>query len=412
MLMLDEKINEISNLMEKLNSLKSSKSNLEKQLEVYKNQEHDIIELKNIVEEKTKIIDDNNSKIELLNSLIVQTKDEFNARLKEKENETNELVKIAEDKLNAEKIIFETRIKSCLDEKNTEIKILKNQLHEFAENNTEKELMFKLESIINELEKEKLQVLNLETLKTELEKTVLQHKTDLELLEVSKINMQEDMTKTIEKQQDLNAELTAKTIAESERLNGEKLNIQKQIDELQIECSGLRSTLNEKNHEIQNLKTQMSQEKPAVSCNDELNQLKTLVEKSHNAQSHLEFRIQELTDENHRLNERIESDSNLLQKNHNAMQEKYNIEKKYEETYNNLKIKENQILVLQTELNSWKLKDTEKTKNNNDQEKTDKSEAHLLAEKNQEIKMLNSIILGLHKKLSAVMETDVSDYEV
>jgi len=39
-------------------------------------------------------------------------------------------------------------------------------------------------------------------------------------------------------------------------------------------------------------------------------------------------------------------------------------------------------------------------------------EAHLLAEKNQEIKMLNSIILGLHKKLSAVMETDVSEYEM
>ncbi|KAL5234768.1 hypothetical protein ACI65C_002178 [Semiaphis heraclei] len=412
MLMLDEKINEISNLMEKLNSLESSKSNLEKQLEIYKNQEHDMIELKNVVQEKTKIIDDNNSKIELLNSLIAQTKDEFNARLKEKENETNELVKIAEDKLNAEKISSETRIKSCVDEKNTEIKILKNQLHEFAENNTEKELMLKLESIVNELEKEKSRALNLEALKTELEKTVLQHKTDLELLEVSKIKMQEDMIKTIEKQQDLNAELTAKTIAESERLNGEKSNIQNQIDELQIECSRLRSTLDEKNHEIKNLTTQISQEKPAVSCNDELNQLKTLVEKGHNAQSHLEFRIQELTDENHRLNERIEGDSNLLQKNKNAIQEKYNIEKKYEETYNNLKIKENQILVLQTELNSWKLKDTEKSKNNNDQEKTDKSEAHLLAEKNQEIKMLNSIILGLHKKLSAVMETDVSEYEV
>lgn len=40
------------------------------------------------------------------------------------------------------------------------------------------------------------------------------------------------------------------------------------------------------------------------------------------------------------------------------------------------------------------------------------SEAHLLAEKNQEIKMLNSIILGLHKKLSAVMETDISEYEM
>jgi len=31
-------------------------------------------------------------------------------------------------------------------------------------------------------------------------------------------------------------------------------------------------------------------------------------------------------------------------------QEKYNIEKKYEETYNILKIKENQIVVLQTEV--------------------------------------------------------------
>ncbi|XP_060870587.1 CAP-Gly domain-containing linker protein 1-like isoform X2 [Metopolophium dirhodum] len=413
MLMLDERNNEISNLMEKLNILENSKSNLEKQLDIYKNQEHDIIKLKKAVEEKNKIIDDNNSKVELLNSLITQTKDDFDVRLKEKENETDKLVKIVEDKLNVEKMAFETRIKSCLDEKNTEIKVLKNQLHEFAENNTEKELMLKLESIINELEKEKLRALNLEALKIELEKTVLQHKTELELLEVSKNNMQEDMVKTIEKQQGLNAELTAKTKTESERLDTEKLNIQKQIDGLQIECSRLRSTLEEKNHEIENLKVQMSQElKTTVSCDDELSQLKALLDKGHSAQSHLEFRIQELTDENHRLNERIEGDRNLLQKNHNIIQEKYNIDKKYEETYNILKIKENQILVLQTELNSWKLKDTEKSKNNNAQENTDKSEAHLLAEKNQEIKMLNSIILGLHKKLSAVMETDVSEYEI
>lgn len=40
-------------------------------------------------------------------------------------------------------------------------------------------------------------------------------------------------------------------------------------------------------------------------------------EKDHSTQSHLEFRIQELTDENHCLNERIESDRNLLQKNFN-----------------------------------------------------------------------------------------------
>ncbi|XP_022181784.1 CAP-Gly domain-containing linker protein 1-like isoform X2 [Myzus persicae] len=362
MVLLDEKNNEISNLMEKLNILENSKSNLEKQLEIYKNQEHDIIELKRAVQEKTKIIDDNNS---------------------------------------------------FVDEKNIEIQTLKNQLHELAENNTEKELMLKLESIMNELEKEKLRAIHLEAQKIELEKTLSQHKTELELLEVSKMNMQEDMIKTIEKQQCLNAELTAKSITESERLDGEKLNIQKQIDGLQVECSRLQSTLEEKNHEIKNLKTQMSQElKPAVSGNDELNQLKALLEKGHSAQSHLEFRVQELTDENHRLNERIEGDSNLLQKNHNIIQENFNIEKKYEETYNILKIKENQILVLQTELNTWKLMDTEKSKDNNAQEKTDKSEAHLLAEKNQEIKMLNSIILGLHKKLSAVMETDVSEYEI
>lgn len=39
-------------------------------------------------------------------------------------------------------------------------------------------------------------------------------------------------------------------------------------------------------------------------------------------------------------------------------------------------------------------------------------ETHFIAEKNEEIKMLNSIILGLHKKLSAVMETDVSELEM
>ncbi|XP_027843317.2 CAP-Gly domain-containing linker protein 1 isoform X2 [Aphis gossypii] len=413
MLTLDEKNKEISNLMEKLSILENSKSNLEKKLEVSKTQEHDIIELKKAVEEKTKIIDDNNSKVEVLNSLIVQTKEDFGMKLKEKENEINKLVKTLEDKLNIEKMSFDTRIKARVDEKDTEIQLLKTQLHEFVENNKEKELMLKLESITNELEKEKLRASNLEALKLELEKAVLQHKTELELLNVSKMNMEEDMLKTIEKQKTLNVEKIAKTKTESELLVGEKLNIQKQIDELQIECSKLRSTLDEKNCEIEDLKMQISQElKPAVSCNDELSQLQALLEKSRGAQSHLEFRIQELTDENHRLNERIESENNQLQRNDNIMQEKYNIEKKYEETYNILKIKENQILVLQTELNSWKLKDTEKSKNNSAQENIDKSEAHLLAEKSQEIKMLNSIILGLHKKLSAVMETDVSEYEI
>lgn len=41
--------------------------------------------------------------------------------------------------------------------------------------------------------------------------------------------------------------------------------------------------------------------------------------KDHSSQSHLEFRIQELTDENHRLNERIENDNSVLQKNNNVL---------------------------------------------------------------------------------------------
>lgn len=37
-------------------------------------------------------------------------------------------------------------------------------------------------------------------------------------------------------------------------------------------------------------------------------------------------------------------------------------------------------------------------------------EEHLLAEKNDEIKLLNSIIIGLHKKLSAHMVTDIFEF--
>lgn len=75
----------------------------------------------------------------------------------------------------------------------------------------------------------------------------------------------------------------------------------------------------------------------------------------------------------------------------------------------------------------------EKSKNDNSKEKTEKTgnllhtliflfvficlfiifvETLLLAEKNEEIKMLNSIILGLHKKLSAVMESDVTEFDM
>lgn len=42
-------------------------------------------------------------------------------------------------------------------------------------------------------------------------------------------------------------------------------------------------------------------------------------EKEHSSQSHLEFRIQELTDENHCLNEHIETNNILLQKKDDIM---------------------------------------------------------------------------------------------
>jgi len=270
-MILEEKDKEISNLMEKLNSLDSTQLNFEKQLEIIKSQEHDITELKKSVEVKTKVIDDNNSKIEQLNSLISQTKADIDAKLKEKENKIAELVKIGEEKLAVEKVEFETRIKACLHEKNTEIKVLKNKLQELIENNTEKELMLKLESVVNELEEEKNRALS-------LEKSVLERKNELELFETSKVNMKSDMAKTIEEQQSLNAKLMAKIKIESEKLDNEKLQFQKQIDELKIEYSTLKSMLDEKNREIEHLKIEMCQKlKTANSDNDELNRLKSLM---------------------------------------------------------------------------------------------------------------------------------------
>ncbi|XP_025425205.1 CAP-Gly domain-containing linker protein 1 isoform X2 [Sipha flava] len=401
-ILLDEKDKEISLFVEKLNTLENIKLNLDEQIKISEKQDHEITELKKDVENKTKAIEDSNLKIELLNNIILETKTDLEMKVKEREKKIKELEKIGEDKLIKEKIGYET----CLTEKNTEIEILKNQLQEFVENNTEKELMLKLESANEELNKERVRVANLEVLKKELEKTVSEHKTAFEQLELSK----KDMIKTIEEQNILNAELKAKNKIESDQLDGEKLKIQKQINELKNECSVLQSTLGKKNLEIEQLKSQNLESVNGDS--KELNRLKALLEKDRSTQSHLEFRIQELTDENHYLNERIEGNRNLLQRNHNDNQEKYNLEKKYEETYSLLKIKENQILVLQTELNSWKLKDMEKCKNNIIQDKPDKSDVHLLAEKNEEIKILNSIILGLHKKLSAVMETDVSEFEI
>lgn len=205
---IDEKDKEILNLIEKINVLQDKKLNIEKQMEVSKIQEYDITELKKTVEEKTKALEENNLKIEHLNSLVTQTKENFDAKLIEKENEINELVKIGEEKLNAEKMAFETHIKTYLNEKDKEIATLKTQLQELIENNPEKTLMLKLESISNELEEEKIRASNLEKMKSDLHKTVLQHKTELELLEISKTNTIVDMTKTIEEQQVLNAKLT------------------------------------------------------------------------------------------------------------------------------------------------------------------------------------------------------------
>lgn len=272
---LEEKNKEISNLNEKLNTLEDTKLHFEKQLEISKAQENDIRELKKTVDEKSKVIDDNNAKIELLNSLIMQNKTDVDEIVKGKEKKINELMKIGKQNLIDEKLIFETHIKACLDEKDTEIEFLKNQLKEFIEkikeNNTENRLMLNLES-------EKIQSSNLEKSKSELDKTAIEHKTELQLLEVSKANMKDDMTKVIEEQHSLNAKLLAKIKTESENLVGERIQVQKQIDELKIEYSTLLSTLDKKNHEIEELKAQTSQKlKTTDSDSDELNRLKSLL---------------------------------------------------------------------------------------------------------------------------------------
>lgn len=204
---LDKKDKEISCLVEKLKNLEEEKLSIKKQLEVNNTQDGDITELKKTIEEKTKSEDENKSKIELLNNIIKQTKEDFDVKLKEKENEIDKLSKMEEDKLTSEKIAFETRLKTCVDEKNTEINELKTQLQEIVDNNTEKELILKLESVANDLEKEKIRASNLEKIKSELDRIVLEHKTELELLEASKNDTVANMTKTIEEQQVLNAKL-------------------------------------------------------------------------------------------------------------------------------------------------------------------------------------------------------------
>jgi hypothetical protein len=266
-ILLDEKDKEISLFVEKLNTLENIKLNLDEQIKISEKQDHEITELKKDVENKTKAIEDSNLKIELLNNIILETKTDLEMKVKEREKKIKELEKIGEDKLIKEKIGYET----CLTEKNTEIEILKNQLQEFVENNTEKELMLKLESANEELNKERVRVANLEVLKKELEKTVSEHKTAFEQLELSK----KDMIKTIEEQNILNAELKAKNKIESDQLDGEKLKIQKQINELKNECSVLQSTLGKKNLEIEQLKSQNLESVNGDS--KELNRLKALL---------------------------------------------------------------------------------------------------------------------------------------
>lgn len=263
--LLDEKDKENSNLLKKLNALEKTKLNLEEQLEFSKKLEYDIKELKKIIDEKTQIIDNNNLNIEQLNKFNMQTKEDFDMKLQEKENKIDELLKIREEKLIAEKIAFETSITTCLKEKDTEIDLLKKKLQEYVDNNTEKELMLKLETVVNTLEKEKTRVSSLEKLKSELEKTVLEHKSELEA------------SKMYEEQQCINVELIAKIETESEKLKIEKSQIQKQFDELKIKFSLLQSTLDEKNCEIECIKSQTYQEKITNSSSEELDRLKVLL---------------------------------------------------------------------------------------------------------------------------------------
>lgn len=265
---LDEKDENISNLMKKINILENTKIQLEQHLEINKNQEIDIVALKKTIEEKSKVIEDYNLKIELLNSQITQIKNDFDTNLKEKENEAN-LMKIREHKFTTENMTYITTI----NEKDSEIEILKTKLQNLTEDNTVKELSLKLDSVNSDLEKEKIRVSNMELLKNDLEKAVLENKTELESLEASKLKIKSDMSKTIEEQKCL----IAKINTECEQLNSEKSQIQKVIDEFKPKVNELQCALHEKNCEIENLKIQVSQKSYTTeSNNDEFNKLKVL----------------------------------------------------------------------------------------------------------------------------------------
>ncbi|XP_050439263.1 CAP-Gly domain-containing linker protein 1-like isoform X11 [Adelges cooleyi] len=398
-LILEEKEKENAGLREKLSELYDVKIGLEKQLEISKTHELQVNTLNETVQEKMKTIAENNAKIDELNDLVTKVKHDFEVSTKEKNNRINEVLKGETEKLELEKIV--EQYKMSMDEKDREIVELKNCLQEVAGKKTEKELILRLESVNTDLEKEKTRAVNLESLKCDLEKKISEYKKDLNSMEETKT----EMSKSLDKQREHNTEQINHIKSEVLLLNDENLKVKSEMEDYKSKLSALQKTLNDKNQETETLKLLLSEKS---TSNSEMERLETLLEKQCGNREHLEFRIQELTDENHRLNERIENIGKPLQDN-NLINEKQKLEVKYEETYSMLKIKENHILVLQTELNSYKLKDIAKVKNHNVQEKSD---AHILAEKNEEVKMLNSIILSLHKKLSAVMETDVSDYEI
>jgi len=274
LVILDEKDREILNLV---NILEETKLRLEKQLEISISQESNIIDLKKVIEEKTISINDNNLKIEQLDSLVEQIKEDFNVKLNIKENEVHELVKTWEDKLSKEKISFEIHIKTSLDEKDTEIELLKSHLNYLIKNNKGKEILSKLELVMYKLQNDKFQTTNLEQIKRELDKSLLEHNNKLEQLEISKTYMITDMTETIKNQQSINAELMAKIETALEILDDKKLDVQKEIDELKVEYSMLQTTLDEKNREIEQLKNSLQLKTDYLDRDEELNQLKVLL---------------------------------------------------------------------------------------------------------------------------------------
>ncbi|XP_050526178.1 CAP-Gly domain-containing linker protein 1-like isoform X4 [Daktulosphaira vitifoliae] len=397
---IEEKEKENADLRQKLSQLECIKINLEEKVEQIKIKE---MELKKLSEEnlnKDKIIEENIKNIDKLNDLLSTTKIDFDSMIKEKEKIVYEVLKDKE-KIELEIDELEKKTKLTVDGNIKEISDLRKILKESSENEVDKELMIRLELANDDIVKQREISATLEKSNSEMKNKITHYLSEIKKWEDEKSNLQCEMTKALQDQQDNYNKQINDIKNEFELLNKENILCNKEIEDYKMKFSSLQQTVDE------NSKNCEKQINMKVNWEEELDNLKMLLENERKDREHLEFRIQELTDENHHLNERIET-SLKNSSNINFIKEKQSLERKYEETYSMLKIKENQIIVLQTELNSWKLKEVG-IKNDLSQEK---SETHLIAEKNEEIKMLNSIILGLHKKLSAVMETDVSDFEI